>query len=228
MNTFRRIALAATVSVVSLGSLAFATAPAAAATTTDCTVKAVNTRSATSTPANRFGLNSDGSVTATFEVSGGANCHQAVTLADWQAPTGKDEKGKPYNEQKLYKHVSGTFGVGTHTLTVQLPDCYYQVDLVRGSSPTDANGGPLYGKSVMMAAFHGGTKACVTPTPPKTPTPPTTTPTPTPQTPAVPQQPTSLPNTGAGSDIFLSALGASVLGAAFQYARQLRARRSLA
>jgi LPXTG-motif cell wall-anchored protein len=223
MNTFRRISLAATVAVVSLGSVAFTTVPATAATTS-CTVKAINTRSATSTPANRFGLNSDGSVTSTFMVSGDENCQQAVTLADWQAPTGKDAKGQPYDKQKLFKFVTGTFGVGTHTLTVQLPDCYYQVDLVRGSSPTDANGGPLYGKPVMMAALHGGTQACVTPTPP-TPTSPTT---PTPQTPVMPQQPTSLPNTGAGSNIFLGALGASVLGAAFQYARQLRARRGLA
>lgn len=220
MTVFQRTALVVSVLGVTLSGMAFATANASAATA--CTVKAVGTKNTTGNTNSRFTLNGDGTVTAAFTVTG-HDCEQAVTLASWQAPDAI--KGRPYDQQKLYKHVTGTFGEGTYKLTVQLPDCYYQIDLVTGTSPTGVNGTPVYETERMLGSLHGGTQKCEE-TPPTTPETPTT-----PQTPVTPastrEQPTTLPNTGTGSNILLAALGATVAGAAFQYIRQLRARRSL-
>src|SRR5688572_11145687 len=102
---------------VIVAGLALATIAPANATSnqTECSVKAVGTKNTAGNTDSRFKLNSDGTVSATFEVKGGKDCKQTVTLATWQAPDG--DKGRPYELQKLYAHKTGTFGVGKHTLT---------------------------------------------------------------------------------------------------------------
>lgn len=157
---------------------------------------------------SRFALNSDGTVTAKFKVVGNDDCKQVVTLATWKAPDA--DKGLPYSEQKLYKHVSGTFAPGVHTMTVALPNCFYQVDLVRGAEPTDQNGGPQYGSERMAGSLHGGTQAC---TDEKTED--------VLSTEVV--SPTELPKTGLGSG-FAYLLGAimAATAASLQYLRQAR------
>lgn len=95
---------------------------------------------------------------STFEVKGDANCKKVVTIASWQAPNGTD--GTPYEAQKLYKFNTGTFGVGRHTMTVELPDCYYQVDIVRFANPTAEDGGPVYENHRLLDFKHGGTRPC--------------------------------------------------------------------
>lgn len=194
-------------------------ASASAAESTDCSVKAVGSVNTAGNSDSRFVLNKDGTVSASFKVSG-TNCDEPVTLSIWQAPDAA--KGQPYDQQKLDSHVSGNFTEGTHTLSVKLPNCYYQADLVRGTSPTGENGSAVYEKANMMGSLHGGSQKCVE----TTATTVTPTPDPTPTTPAAATAPTVLPNTGTGSDIFLSAIVAGIVGTAFQYARRLRAIRS--
>lgn len=213
MNVLQRISISI-ISTVSLTAVAFAPATVGATSVTGCTVKAVGTKNTAGASDSRFVLNADGTTTAAFVVTG-TDCNEAVTIASWQAPDAL--KGRPYNEQKLFAQKTDTFTSGTHTLTVKLPTCFYQIDLVRGTSATDQNGGPEYDTSVMLGSLHGGTQACTTPTPPPNPTP---TPTPTP--------PTTLPNTGTGSNIFMISAAVAVAGYAFSYIRKVRAAKTQA
>jgi hypothetical protein len=165
----------------------------------NCSVESVGDKNTAGNADSRFVLNDNGTVSATFEVKGGNDCKVDVVLASWQAPDG--DKGLPYSDQKLFKHVSGNFGKGKHTLTVELPKCYYQVDLARGKNPTGPNGSAVYEKERLMGSLHGGTQKCEEP---KTPTTTTTTSTPTPAP--------VMPATGAGSILGIFA-GASAFGA---------------
>ncbi len=191
------------------GAVAIAV-PASAAT--NCTVKSVGSKNTAGNSDSRFVLNADGTVSAAFTVTGDNTCMLPVTMASWQAPDAA--KGQPYDQQKLFKHVTETFGVGTHKLTVQAPDCFYQIDLVRGTSPTGPNGGAVYTKGSLMGSLHGGTKSCV-----ETPETPTTS--------VTPETPTTLPNAGTGTNVVVAAITAGVLGTAFQYIRKVRLNRSL-
>ncbi|HEV2412781.1 MAG TPA: hypothetical protein VGS28_03175 [Candidatus Saccharimonadales bacterium] len=177
-----------------------------------CSIVAVGTKDSVGQPDSRFTI-SGGIVSAQVTVTGDSSCQQSVTIVSWEAPNPK--KGKPYDKQQLFSHITETFGVGTHTIATTLPDCDFQVDLVKGTSATDANGGPLYPKGSLLGSLHGGTQACVTP-------PPTPTPTPTQQ----PQQPTSLPVTGSGFMPFLVAGAAGIGTIGFIYLRQMRHRRT--
>ncbi|HET6924240.1 MAG TPA: hypothetical protein VFH39_00220 [Candidatus Saccharimonadales bacterium] len=188
-------------------------APAAhAATTTStkttCKVTTAGTRNKTG-QGGQFTLNDNGTVTGQFKVEGD-NC--AVAMASWTAPS---VDGKPYDEQKLFDSTTGTFSTGVHQLTVKLPGCFYQIDLVPGTSATDSKGGPEYftnGGRHVIGSLHGGSTSC-------TPAKPTTTP-PQPTTPAA----TTLPNTGmnpAGAGV--AALVTGVLGSFF-YRKRLLAR----
>lgn len=158
------IAFAATMAVAGLGtqsaSASFVPAPSGW-TAPSCRV--------TTTGKDAFAIN-NGNVTATFTVEGD-NCKVDVTLVTWQAPNATD--GKPYDQQKLFSYTTGTFKPGTRTLTTKLPNCFYQVDLVTGSKPTDANGGPRYiQENRLRRSLHGGSQSCDTTvvTPPTTPT----------------------------------------------------------
>ncbi|HJQ09107.1 MAG TPA: LPXTG cell wall anchor domain-containing protein [Candidatus Saccharimonadales bacterium] len=189
--------------VVTLGAAVTTTTPVNATNnTTTCAVKSIGKKNTAGNADSRFVLSSNGTISATFEVTGKSGCKQDVTLASWQAPNA--EKGRPYGQQKLYKHVTGTFGTGKHTLTVELPKCYYQVDLVRGSKPTGKDGGPVYKQGRMMGSLHGGTKECKEDTPKTTETLKTS-------TPQISSATTELPHTGSGSLAGIFA-GTTVLG----------------
>lgn len=214
MSIFR-FAIAIPVIAISLGGAIFAAQPAHATTAT-CSVVATGTKNTTGAANSRFILNNDGTVTGSVTVTG--DCPQTVTIASWQAPDATH--GLPYSAQKLYAHTTATFGAGTHTLSVKLPDCYYQVDLVRGGNATGANGGAVYDTSVMMGSLHGGSKACTTPTPPSTPVTPVTPQ--TPQIPSTPAMPGSLPETGASFLIAIFGVGLAAIAASTQYLRRYR------
>ncbi|HSX35918.1 MAG TPA: LPXTG cell wall anchor domain-containing protein [Patescibacteria group bacterium] len=203
MRTLHTIALsvAVTASFVTLSAAPLVHADTNTTATTVCTVKAVGTKNTAGNSDSRFTLNSDGTVTGAFTVTG-TDCNEAITLAVWQAPDA--DKGRPYSEQTLFGHTTGTFAAGTHTLSVKLPTCFYQVDLVKGTSPTDSKGGPEYTKGTILGSLHGGTQACTPITPPNPPTPPT------PPTPPV--TPPVLPNTGTGSNIFVLSAVVAVAG----------------
>lgn len=137
--------------------------------------------------------------TTTFTVSGKDNCVAVVSLASWQAPYGSTDF-TPYKQQKLLYKKTESFTPGTHTMSIQLgTDCYYQADLIRGSSPTAPDGTADYEVPQLIDYVQGGTKVCEPPKEPAAPTAPAT-----PTTPAAPQPtPSTLVNTGPGAIIII-------------------------
>jgi hypothetical protein len=160
-----------------------------------CAVKRVGTNDA-GTANSRFTLNSDGTVSAKFQVSG-FNCHEVVTLVTWNAPNATD--GIPYSSQTLFAKATGTYGVGEHTITTKLPNCFYQADLVTGSDVSMYPTTSFSSQGRLRGNLHGGTQPCTT-----TITPPPST------TPVVETAATSLPNTGPGAVLIV--LGLAILG----------------
>lgn len=112
-----------------------------------------------------------------FAVKGDADCKQDVTFASWEAP---NLKGLPLTDQKLYAFTTGTYGVGVHEVSVKLPVCetdknvvrFFQADLLRGNNPTNANGTADYaatGESGRLMDWKHGGEECPEPTKPVTP-----------------------------------------------------------
>lgn len=199
MRKFTSILLGSVVSLLVFVGGASVT-NAANTSATSCTVSPVNPTSLYEIDRN-FTYNNDGTVTAKFKVEGNTDCKKDVVFASWEAPS---RSGYPLKDQKLFDYKTANFGVGVHELTIKLPDCYWQLDLLEGTNPTAEDGSADYGfgKVHMLDTAHGGTNSCtetpVTPEVPETPV----TPTPTPTTPAVvTKEVVSIPSTGAGSII---------------------------
>lgn len=173
-------------------------------------------RLALNAPAGKIFVVNGDKVKANFEVKG-QDCHMAVTLAVWKSPSAN---GAPIKDQKLFGHVTNVFGPGKHALTAKIPDCYFQADLLEGSSPTAADGSANYDyqngvifDGGLRDFMFGGTNVCSTPVVPVTPT----------QT-----QPQStvkeLPNTGLGlsSMIGLASATAIASSVAFHFVQKQR------
>ncbi len=120
-----------------------------------CTVDAVGSENSANGPNSKFTKNGQ-TVTAKVKVTG-TDCNEPVTIASWEAP---NAEARPLSAQKLYKHTSKRFGAGVHTISVQAPQCYFQVDVVRGLNPTGPNGTPEYGPERNMGWLLGGSQKC--------------------------------------------------------------------
>ena len=86
-----------------------------------------------------------------------------LSLVSYKATTSfADNSSLQY--QKLYQVATGTFGAGTHSLTVKVPKCYFQLDFVGGKAidpfgPVGSN--VLYSAQGRLIAFvNGGTQSC--------------------------------------------------------------------
>lgn len=138
-------------------------------------------------------------VSTVIDVRGDAVCKKTVTIVSWKATDGNFTY--PITGQTQYAHVTETLGVGTHTITVPIPNCYFQIDLLNGTSTTAPDGTPNYVAGQLLGWLQGDSGNCTQPTP---------TPTPTPVTPSttttVQYQPTTLVNTGPGDVIALFGL----------------------
>jgi hypothetical protein len=107
-------------------------------------------------------------VTVTFTVSAGMN--DQLTLVSYTAPGSSFNAATAY-EQQIFDEATGTFSPGTHTLTVCIPNCYYQIDFVCGSAITELgppNTGPDSGdifysaQDRLIGSDNGGTQSCPT------------------------------------------------------------------
>lgn len=115
------------------------------------------------TDAAPIGVTGD-TATVTFTV--GAGCSDVeVSLVSYKAPSAAyTDESAP--QQTLYKFVTATVSGGTHTLSVEVPSCYYQVDFVYGLPITTFGGSEYYYKQGrMIESLTGGTSACTTPPP---------------------------------------------------------------
>lgn len=107
--------------------------------------------------------------TADFKLPG--NCkNQTVSLVSYMAPNGTD--GKPYAQQKLFKSTTREFNVADshRTISVEVPDCYFQIDLVKGQPKQSfADGTTYHAENRFLAGRMGGNKSCDQPKPAATP-----------------------------------------------------------
>jgi hypothetical protein len=127
-------------------------------------------------------------VTATFKVPAGAT--EQLTLVSYVAPTPSFSDSNAY-QQVIYQQAAGTYtSPGTYSLTVRIPNSYYQIDFVCGATigqlepnqnhnaygPDSAN--ILYHAQQRFISGDNGGKTAPSPMPAPTPaTPPTPTPT---------------------------------------------------
>jgi hypothetical protein len=84
-----------------------------------------------------------------------------VSLVSYSTPWPQFKVDEAHLE-KLYDSKTGTFGPGTHSLAVNTPNCYYQVDLVLGDViPVLGGANGLYGPAGrLLEAVNGGSGPC--------------------------------------------------------------------
>ena len=108
-------------------------------------------------------------VKATITLAAGCTGIQ-VTLVSYTAPTPYFAWTNAYL-QRPYQIATGTFNAGDSNLEVDVPTCYFQIDLVRGAAITqlgvnaagqpDPNGNDFYSRqNRLLDADNGGTNAC--------------------------------------------------------------------
>ena len=85
---------------------------------------------------------------------GGTCATDQYSLASYDVPANYYMQGV---SQTIYQHQTNTTGPGTYSLTVTVPNCYFQVDFVHG--PAILTGDPAYGDS-LIDADNGGTNSC--------------------------------------------------------------------
>jgi hypothetical protein len=198
MKSFVRTIVSTSSLLLVLGGLLSAS-PIYADSTTNCGITIVGTTNNANKSTSRIQVTNNGTeASATVMVTGASDCTEPVSIAAWSAPNGNFNT-QNIDDQTLYSHATQVFGVGTHTISTTMQDCYYQIDVTNNTSATAPDGSPWYTASDKKIGWaQGGTQSCTTPTPTPTPVPtPTPTPTPTP----APTPVTTLPNTGAGNVI---------------------------
>lgn len=137
--------------------------------------------------------------TVTFTIAAGCNAVE-ISLVSYQAPSATFDE-QTASQQKLFAKDTGTFSAGEHTLTVALPNCYYQTDFVYGA-PIDQLGpagtNNFYSSQFrLIQELNGGEQSCetTTTTPPVvSQTPPAQTQTPVVQTTPTVTQPQATPS----------------------------------
>jgi hypothetical protein len=91
----------------------------------------------------------------------GKKCKMPVSVASWKAPSAN---GRPYSQQTFYAGNSRTLREGRHLMSVAVPPCYFQVDLIHGLDPhPNGTTGPGYGPKLFIAGAIGGTRSCKPP-----------------------------------------------------------------
>ncbi|HWB13988.1 MAG TPA: SdrD B-like domain-containing protein [Pirellulales bacterium] len=117
----------------------------------------------------RGNTNQGNVVTVTFTVPAGMN--DQLSLVSYIAPGPSFDANTAY-QQQIYDMATGIFTPGTHTLTVCIPNCYYQIDFICGLPICELGGGPGYGpdgsnifysaESRLISADNDGTNPCST------------------------------------------------------------------
>lgn len=160
MNLFRKL-LVTIPAVIVLGATLISAAPALAATS--CTTKVVGSTNDAGKSTSRVAFSNNNTVASvSVQLSGAADCQNTFTLVSWEAPNAHFDHAN-LDAQKLHSYKTQTFtGPGTYKVSVDMLDCYYQIDFLNGGKPTDANGKPFYNPGPMAWA-QGGSKSCIQP-----------------------------------------------------------------
>ena len=108
--------------------------------------------------------NPGGLSTATFTIPAG--CVVKVSLVSYTAPAPVFTWDNAA-QQVVFDQLTENLGAGVHTMSVQTPDCYYQLDLVEGEvipsfGPYATDPNNFYTPQGRLAASaNGGTSVCV-------------------------------------------------------------------
>jgi hypothetical protein len=100
-------------------------------------------------------------VVASFTVP--AHCSVEASLVSYQAPSSSYD-ARTASQQTVFDSQDRTFGAGNQSLSVAVPNCYFQVDFVRGPviqhlGPAGSNN--FYGaQGRLISSANGGSRSC--------------------------------------------------------------------
>ena len=112
----------------------------------------------------QLAVNVGGVSSATFTIPAG--CTAKVSLVSYTAGS-PEFTWENATQEAVYDQLTENLGAGAHTLSVQTPNCYYQLDLVSGEvitafGPYDTAPDNFYTPQGRLAASaNGGTSVCV-------------------------------------------------------------------
>jgi LPXTG-motif cell wall-anchored protein len=158
MKKFTLVASIVAVSaLMAVAAVAF-TSKNADAASSNCKVEVIGDKNTANDKNSKFTKNGR-QVTAKVKVTGN-NCKEDVALAAFKAPEGN----RPLSAQRLHNVTKRTFNSGTHEISVEVPNCYFQADLVTGHDVATKNGTPLDFHGRLMGWLVGGQNKCEMPT----------------------------------------------------------------
>lgn len=137
-----------------LGFMAFSTLPATAATTTSTTQQCIRSSVQVVSPITVQNM----TATVSFRLLNG--CHLPIGLASY-TNTGPKYDPQHVADEKLFDSVTGHYADDgqVHTLTVKIPNCYYEVDFFFGDLiPQFSTTNQYLGE--LVAAVNAGTTSC--------------------------------------------------------------------
>jgi LPXTG-motif cell wall-anchored protein len=155
----KKLAIAATGVVLGLAVLGVTAFTGNTADAAQCKVTADVPKIGTKIKADRKWTQKDGRAYIVAVVEG-KGCKMPVSVASWKAPSAD---GRPFSEQVFFAGNSKTLNEGRHLMSVDTPNCFFQVDLVHGLNPhPHGKKGPGYG-DLFIAGAIGGNKKCAMP-----------------------------------------------------------------
>jgi hypothetical protein len=118
----------------------------------------------------------NGTITGSFVVSGGLGCSTTdVSVMSWKADPSQLPNDQFWTNQTVNDIQTKNLGMGTHSITVKLPQCSgYQADVIAGANPSPTlkppGQGSAYdakqpdGSSIVVASAIGDTQCSTTAT----------------------------------------------------------------
>ncbi|MDQ2912328.1 MAG: hypothetical protein M3T56_03635, partial [Chloroflexota bacterium] len=104
------------------------------------------------------GASQGGTATVNFTVAAG--CNVQLSLVSYKAPSAAFS-AETASQQVLFDSATATLAAGAQTLSVSVPNCFFQVDFVLGSPIAQLGTGGFYGsQGRLISAMNGGTTSC--------------------------------------------------------------------
>ncbi len=129
-----------------------------------------NTAAAVTCPSGMAQLSAGGSIggasqggTATVSFTVAAGCNIQLSLVSYKAPSATFSASTA-NQQVLFDSMTATLAAGAHSFSVNVPDCFFQVDFVFGSPMTTlgpAGSNNFYSaQGRLISGMNGGSTSC--------------------------------------------------------------------
>jgi hypothetical protein len=107
------------------------------------------------------GASQGGTASVTFTVA--ADCNVQLSLVSYQAPAATFSEDTA-SQQTIFDTATATLAAGAHTLSVDVPNCFFQVDFILGSPIATlgpAGSSNFYSaQGRLISAMNGGTASC--------------------------------------------------------------------